>query len=388
MTSPIFYYNVADVLVPVLAIVINICLYERYKTKNKRVNQVLVLMIVEHSIMTVFYYLMTLQGGNFDALGYFNRGVVNSQYYLGRVDFRFGTPALIYIVHYLNKLLGLNYFALYWPFSILGLIGIVRTFKVSSSIISERWTNLFYLFLLPNLHFWSCALGKDALAMYAIGSIIYLVFFQKKIVNCIFAVILFSMVRVHIVALVAFAFLITVIFKGNIISFKGRILTVFVMLVLAIPGYVAISETIALQDAQSINEKFQELEQTTAEGGSTVNMQGKNIIVKWTSYLFRPLFFDARNLLTFLASLENTVWVLLFFYYIKSCAERKRLRYEKDRLSFFYWFSIFSILSISIPNAAIMYNLGLAMRQKYMFFPFVLMVIFILKSNSRKGNYI
>jgi hypothetical protein len=133
-------------------------------------------------------------------------------------------------------------------------------------------------------------------------------------------------------------------------------------------------ERIGFVDTQSILSQIEDLENSKAHGGTTMDMTGKNLFIKWISYLFRPFFFDARNLLGAIISIENLVWVFIFFKILRNLRNRIAESFRNV-----YWFSLFSFFAITIPAAYLLYNLGIAVRQKTMIVPFFFVLFFLTK---------
>ena len=162
--------NVGDVLVGFLTIVFCAFFYRHHRLRDRRFNTVLALFILEHITFTLIYYLYSLYNIA-DATAYYERGLAYS------IDMGYTGTSMIYlIVHILTSLFGLKFFALYWPFSLWGLMGITWLFKICISLNEGRWSRWFWLFLLPNMHYWSVAIGKDSIAFTGVVAVIYLVY--------------------------------------------------------------------------------------------------------------------------------------------------------------------------------------------------------------------
>tara|TARA_R110000850_G_C9861050_1_gene456290 strand:+ start:42 stop:485 length:444 start_codon:yes stop_codon:yes gene_type:complete len=137
---------------------------------------------------------------------------------------------------------------------------------------------------------------------------------------------------------------------------------------------------VGFTETESLIAQFEALETTKVEGGTSIDMSNQNLLVKWLSYMFRPLFFDANSPLLLISSVENSLWVLIFLNIFRRIRTKINYLYKS-----FFWFSFLSIFTLSIPSAYILINLGIAVRQKTMVFPFIIIVFFILM-NSYKSN--
>jgi hypothetical protein len=142
-------------------------------------------------------------------------------------------------------------------------------------------------------------------------------------------------------------------------------------------------QRVGFVDTESIISQIEDLETRKSQGETTIDMSGENLLVKWVSYLFRPFFYDAKNFLSIVSSLENVVWVLIFIKIFKNFRRSIINSYRN-----IYWFSLFSIFTITVPGAYLLYNLGIAVRQKTMVVPFLFVVFFLTlyKSSIKEIN--
>jgi hypothetical protein len=105
--------------------------------------------------------------------------------------------------------------------------------------------------------------------------------------------------------------------------------------------------------------------------GGDVDIANMSWPMRLFTYLFRPLFLDAKNLFQLLSSFEN---MLLLFLFVKYSREFVRIcissNYVLLRFSVFYSTLMWVIMANTTPN------LGTACRQKTMFLP----ALFILLS--------
>jgi hypothetical protein len=97
-------------------------------------------------------------------------------------------------------------------------------------------------------------------------------------------------------------------------------------------------------------------------GGSYVDITNANIVVQLFTYLFRPLFFDAVNIVQIIASFENLIYLFLFTILLSPKFIYYVIRGNTILLRFcLLYFALGSlVLAMSTPN------LGTAVRQKNM----------------------
>ena len=118
--------------------------------------------------------------------------------------------------------------------------------------------------------------------------------------------------------------------------------------------------------------------------GSYVNMLDYNYLYKWFSFHFRPLFYDTNNFYMILASIENLIYLIIFvlvsiflFLYYK-------------KIVFYDWMKIIFLFNLlgTVLYVERYANLGIFMRTKVMFEPFLLIsfLSILLQSKSILQN--
>jgi len=105
--------------------------------------------------------------------------------------------------------------------------------------------------------------------------------------------------------------------------------------------------------------------------------------VQMFTYLFRPLPFEARSVTQLLASLDNMLLLYLLFVGFKARAKIKKLQFNGNRVFMWCYVGI-SWVILSMTTA----NLGIAMRQKWMFVPILifLLISFLVAIEKRRMN--
>ena len=101
-----------------------------------------------------------------------------------------------------------------------------------------------------------------------------------------------------------------------------------------------------------------------------VNISEINLISKIFTYLFRPLPMEAHSLFSFMSSLDN---IFLLFLFISGTIAKFRGAFTNSNLNLYfiltYSFSILIVLSVTTSN------LGISVRQKWMFLPFLIAIL-------------
>lgn len=381
MQSQLSFVSVTDVLSLVFFLGIALLLSKRVHVGKRHFS----LLTLLHLAMTLFYYFYSLRLPN---------GSDSSRYYLITLEFQgdwidildlqFATSSIYFICFPLVHLFGLHYFGSFIIFSIIGLIGWTLILEVALDLIkpfrTSRWT---YLLLLPQLHFWTCAIGKDSVCFLLISLIIYAWHFKRPLWLILLAIVPLAIVRAHVAGVVAVAFLLAALLSKR----RYNLFTKLLIAAIATVGIAFIfnrflddTKSESLSDVANYAENFTE---TYSDTGAFVDLSNSPIIVKMGAYLFRPLFFDARNILTLEASVENVLWITFVFTMLSLLFKRKkRFSIDWGQIGFPLLSAFFLLIGLSYGLA----NLGIAMRQKTMIFPFLLYGLLHLSTLNRISN--
>lgn len=370
--------TILDISVILMYIIGIVALAQNFRKVSIRFVRFFVLIGITHLFFTFVYYFYTLNNVA-DSIGYYRRTL----YWFDSWGETFGqgTTFIYFTLYPLIKYLGLTYFGSFFIYSFIGLFGFYYLVKVLIDIVKESWSNWFYLLLLPNLHFWTVATGKDSLIFFGISLLTYVSYFQKSWKNYLFPIIFIGFVRSHILLFILIAFG----FSQLVLNKKIKLATKIAVFIVSLGAFYLlipiVLDRIGFVDTESILSQLESLESQKMEGTTSIDMTDKNIIIKWLSYMFRPFFYDAKGVLALLASVENLLWVALFIKIFYNARNK-----FSEAIKNFYWFCFFAIFFVTIPAAYILVNLGIALRQKMMVFPFII-VIFFIGLESKKNGY-
>ena len=338
-----------------------------------------------HLAMTLFYYFYSLRvPDGSDSTVYYLTVLTYSEGWMSVLNLQYATSSIHFLCYPLVHLFGLHYFGCFIIFSLIGLTGWTLILEVALDLVkpfrTSRWT---YLLLLPQLHFWTCAIGKDSVCFLLISLIIYAWHFKRSLWLILLAIVPLAIIRVHVAGVVAVAFLLaTMLSKRRYNLFtKAFIIAVSVVgFIFAFDRFLETTKSESVLEAASYAESFTE---TYSETGSFVDLSNSPIIVKMGAYLFRPLFFDARNILTLEASVENLLWLAFVFTMLALLFKRKkRFSIDWGQLGFPLLSALFLLVGLSYGLS----NLGIAMRQKTMIFPFLLYGLLYLTTIDYAGK--
>lgn len=297
-------------------------------------------------------------------------------YYAGQYwrQYSWGTLSTVFVGHVTQLLkiqLGASYidcFMVFQAFGTWGLVILLRSFQeiYQKMDVTDAPLPLFLLFI-PSIHFWTVAIGKDAPMFFAVSLATWAsINLGRRLIPFGFAIAFMVLFRPHVafatvVALLAASVLHSQLAFGRkaFIMVLGLIGTAFVL------AAIEASFKVNLADASSVAQFWESRAAAEAADKSSTSIVGAPYPVRLVTLLFRPFFFDAKNMLGIIASLENVGSVLLFGYLIK---QFRVIRYLSKRVLFIN-FALFYSLILIVMLSLLTYNIGLGLRERAMIMP-------------------
>lgn len=334
-----------------------------------------------HTFFCIFYAnYVAIEGG--DAIDYYYKSISSS------VDFSLGTVAVVYLTRLFSYYLDISFIGAFLVYNIFGTIGLLG-FDGSLRHASYKKTKIVRIFasllvFLPSVSFWSAAIGKDALSFMATGLALWAAIdFNSRIRLMIFSIVLMLFVRPHMAGLMIIAVAGSMIFRGRLSLVRKSFLIIlsFVASIVLIPfamEYSGLGSMIGFEDVQDYVEQRQGY---NMEGGGGIDISSLSPPLQLLTYLFRPLPFEAHTILALAASFDNTILIVLFIFGIIGIFKFRRYDkiYFRENVAFMWIYSLSAWLILAITTA----NLGISVRQKWMFVP---VLAFLLISLMTKRN--
>lgn len=337
-----------------------------------------------HFLFIGITYVFFLQQGGDANLYWFKDIYTSDKSWL--YFFNVGTDFILFLNYPFAKILQLPIgfgFLLYGAIGFLGVLQFQRlTYLIvgSKNVFIKGINTLPLLFYLPNMHFWTANIGKEALCFLWLSTI-FLELAKNKYTSLLmwFSAVCLFMLRPHVFLMLLVPIVIGVFFKKNIKA-KYKIITGFIGLMLSLCAYYFF---LILSEIKSLNwERLQRFNLGSIlsfkDSGSYVPIHEYSYIEKFFAFFFRPLFWDAHNLYQFVLSVENAVIliahigiiILIFWKY-------KKIKFDWiDKV--IVGFVLFSFL-LYVQRYA---GLGIFVRTKVMLQPFLLIVFFKILTQS------
>lgn len=326
-----------------------------------------------------FAYLFYAQANGADALMYYNVATI------GRFDFSFGTSFVIAISSLLVQGLGFGIVSCFLFFNILGSIGLIafdgalnQATQYKSKFLKRLATLIVFL---PSVSFWSSAIGKDAVSFLAMGLALWAALqLNKRILLMFVAIVTMLIVRPHMAGMMIIALAMSVMFDKKSSSFKRISLGL-----VAIAGAAAMVpfalEYAGVSDpssSEALMDYVENRQSYNMEGGGGVDIANMSLPMQLFTYMFRPIIFEARSITALAAAIDNLILLYLFIIGVYALIKKRSQNFTENR-KFMWVYVILAWVVLAMTTA----NLGIAIRQKWMFAP---MLIFLLISLAGKNR--
>lgn len=334
-----------------------------------------------HSLFSLVYLVYVSNFGG-DAIMYFRSSLYDD------LGFSFGTLGVRFVVSYLSQGFGLSFLGCSLVFQLFGFIGLLAFDGALREVTWDKSRNIRLLatliVFLPSVSFWSSGLGKDALSFCAMGLALWAALrLKQRWWLLAVAMLLMLLVRPHMAGMLGLGLAGSFVFQRGIplpqrVVLGGIALAAAVFLVPLGLNYAGVGEDAGAEDVMQYIEGRQG---HNLKGGGAVDISSMSPPVQMFTYLFRPTLIEARNLFSLAAALDNTILLFLFvaggWALIKKPLPAHLLAHNR---MFLWIYSLSAWLILAMTTA----NLGIALRQKWMFAP---MLIFLLISVIGRSRY-
>lgn len=309
---------------------------------------------------------------------YFNAGGAR-----GRLGWAPGTAAVINAVQWLKARVGgayLDYFLLFQATGMLGLAFLVRTWEeVARDLGQPLPPAALALLFLPGLHFWTSAVGKDGPLFLACALAVWSALrVERRAPALLLALALMGAVRPHVAAIAAVSLLAALLFDRRL-GLAAK-LPVLLLVVAALSFILGGMERLFGLDPTNVD-AVGEFISTKQEYGlrREGNVQELAYPLRVLSLLFRPFFFDASGALGLIVSVENAILLVVVGALALRSPTLLRLAASVAYVRFCL---VFALLLVGLL-AAVSYNIGLGLRQKFMAMPALLTLFVTLLAYRR-----
>jgi hypothetical protein len=339
------------------------------------------LLYLWHSLFCFVYAVYAVENGA-DALIYYMKAQQ------GEFMAPFGTGAVVNIATLFVTGLDLSFLGACLLFNIFGAIGLIafdaclQSATANKSRLLRRFATL--IVLLPSISFWSSALGKDALAFMAAALTLYAALnMSRRVVLLAVSIFIMALVRPHIAGIMVIALAGSLVLQRRLPL--GQRLFLGVAALAATAAMVPFALTYAgLGDASGADDIMNYVEQrqsVNTQGGSSVDVASMSLPMQLFSYLFRPLPYEAGSVFGLAASMDNVILIFLALAGGARILKHRRHKLAGNR-AFMWLYCLLTWLILAITTA----NLGIAVRQKWMFAPILIYLFISMLGRARQAK--
>lgn len=332
------------------------------------------LLYVWHTVFCLVYFFYSLDNPA-DA----------KKYYIDSFDFDgvgVGTTFVKAFVSYFSVGLDFPYASVFLLFNLFGFMGLIAFYGALRQLVEYKSKGVKWLafasVLLPSISFWSSAIGKDAISFMSVGFALWAsVDLRKRIGLMAFAVIVMLLVRPHMAGMMIVALSIALFFDKKASFIRRLFLGViaFFTAVILVPFAIQYAGLVELSQLLNFIDSRQGYNQG---GGSSLDISSMGLPMQLFTYAFRPLPYEAHNITALLSSLDNLYLLMLLVLGLYG-----RLRYGLQKKLDNILFIVAYVGAAWLVLAMTTSNLGIAVRQKWMFMPMVIFLIFSAFPNNR-----
>ena len=311
-----------------------------------------------------------------DALGYYRSSLEPG------LVFELGTAAINVLTSLFSSILGLSLLGTFLAYNVFGTIGLMAYDGALREAVHDRGGRLqvlaTWIVLLPSASFWSAAIGKDAISFMSAGLALYAALaLRRRALLMAVAILAMVLVRPHMAAVMVTALALSML-RSPGVSFVQRVVLgagAIVGCAALIPVAMRTSGLGNDADFLALGEYIESRQQQNLVGGGAVDISHMSLPVKLFTYLFRPMPFEAHNVPAFAASVDNLV--LLALVLVGLLAMLRRNATPPGPVSANRGFLWIHALGSWVILATTTANLGISVRQKWMFVP---MIVFLFLS--------
>ncbi len=330
-----------------------------------------------HTLFCLVYcwYVLTYGG---DAIGYYRKA-------LGPGEFQVGTYAVVYLTRLMVEGLGVSLLGAFLVYNLFGSLGLLafdaslRTVTRDKSRSLRRLATL--IVFLPSVSFWSSGIGKDALSFLATGLALWAALdLQRRTPLAGIAIAIMLLVRPHMAGMLIIGLSLALLLQpGTALSRKVLLGSIAVAVAAALVPFALNYAGVEGTDTASLMNYVEERQEYNMQGGGAVDIAAMSLPMQLFTYLFRPLPFEARSPFALAASADNLILLYLFVMGSRAMLRRPPGRTYRENRLFLWSYALIAWLMLAMTTA----NLGIALRQKWMFAPMLILLFLSALGTAR-----
>lgn len=326
-----------------------------------------------HTVFCLVYLAYVLRDGG-DALGYYRTSLAPG------LAFELGTAAVNVLTSVFSSLAGLSVLGTFLAFNSFGAVGLLAYDAALRDAVRDKTPRMqavaTWIVLLPSASFWSAAIGKDAISFMAAGLALYAALqLRRRALLMAVAILAMLLVRPHMAAIMVTALALAMLRSADVSFFKRLVLGAGALAGCAalIPLALRTSGLGVEADFLDLGNYIESRQQQNLQGGGAIDISRMSLPMKLFTYLFRPMVFEAHNMPALAAAVDNLVLLVLVVGGAAAMLRRDATPPSQANRAFLWIYALASWLILATTTA----NLGISVRQKWMFVP---MLVYLLLS--------
>ena len=365
-------------IVFLFGVAVAIALARKFSVRRDRA----IFLYVWHTAFCMLYLSYVMENGG-DAIAYYRLSL------LGDFEFEIGTSAVRVITSWFSSGMGMSILGTFLVFNFFGYIGLMAfdaSLKTATNGASREARTIGSLVVfLPSASFWSSAIGKDSLSFMAIGLCLWAsIDLVRRFPLLAAAATLLFIVRPHIAALLLVALAVSLVISGRmqVVRRFGLVVIAVAAVSVVIPVALEYSGIVSEDETEDFVEFVEKRQAYNMDGGAGIDISSMSLPSKMFTYLFRPLPFEAHNIPAFAASLDNVVLLYLVIVAVMRRMGTKAQLFTSPNVLFLWAYTLSAWISLSMTTS----NLGISVRQKWMFLPVLIFLLISMLSSSRRSH--
>ncbi|MFD1691121.1 hypothetical protein ACFSHR_04850 [Azotobacter chroococcum] len=225
---------------------------------------------------------------------------------------------------------------------------------------------------LPSVSFWSAGIGKDALSFLATGLALWAALdLQRRIPLIAIAIAIMLLVRPHMAGMLIMGVsLALLLHPGTSLARRVLLGSVALAVAAALVPFGLEYAGVSSPDTEALMSYVEGRQGQNMQGGGAVDISSMSLPMQLFTYLFRPLPFEANSIFALAAAVDNMILLYLFVMGGRAMLRHPGRRYQENRL-FLWSYALIAWLMLGMTTA----NLGIALRQKWMFTPMLILLL-------------
>lgn len=325
-----------------------------------------------------------------DGIGYYEWA--NAMNY----DVGFGSRSVVLLAAFFVHVFAFSFVNVSLVFNVIGTVGLLAFDSALQAVVlhRSRWVrNLATcIVFLPSISFWTSILGKDSLAFLAGNLFLWSsINLRSRILLAMFSIVLMLAVRPHVACIMMIALMFAILL-GDIYTDRRRIIlgilavtVCFVLIKFGISYALSYSKTEVMSSIDGLIEYVQMREAANMHGTWSIELSSMSLPEKMFAYLFRPALNEVSNIYESAAGVDNillfSVVLLSIWNFFYSAVTEFHIR----KSIFSFCIGLYVILAwviLSVTTA----NLGVSLRQKWMFVPGLLCILFVYIGSNKNSK--